>query len=74
MPWKWVAIRLADQPIRIGERRPVGELPGRRVVVDQIALGERLAGLDEAGIAAADRVARAAVVPDAVGRVVVEPG
>ena len=28
----------ADQPVRGGERRPVGELPGRRVVVDQIAL------------------------------------
>ena len=35
---------LADHPVRVGERRPVRELPGRRVVVDQIGVADRFAG------------------------------
>ena len=48
----------------------MGELPGRRVVVDQVAVADRRPARRRRGsaVAAADRVARAAVVPDAVGR------
>ena len=67
-PLEMGLVILAGQAVGIVERRPIGVLAGHGVVVDQVALAGRPARSEQGAIAAADRVARPAVVPDAVGR------